>query len=230
MKFIIANYGLPSIALIQWAIEQPLDSWWVLSVDTGWQSQRWQTHLDKVFAYLSMNKVQFRHLKSQKTFQECVLDRQSFPSVKFQWCAPFLKGLTLNCELDELDPACQAEILLPKMRLLSRANKQLSSGLENENYLDRTVQYPLLDLSLDARDALIERTGLSGLFYNSEECLPCIHSSPKEVAGMSERDKSKLKELEQTLAKPMLFNDRVEGDAGIERYDMGCGNIWGCGE
>ena len=138
-NILIANYGNPSIAMIQWAIETKLSNVLVISVDTGWQSTQWQSHLDKIWSYLDQNQIAYQHLKSQKSFSECVIDRRSFPSKKFQWCPSFLKGLPILDKLDEIDMSGEAIIHLAKMRSLSRINQTLVSGEDNEHYDNRKI-------------------------------------------------------------------------------------------
>ena len=184
----------------------------------------------KVFEYLKQNNIKYKHLKARKTLAENVIDRGSFPSKKFQWCAPFLKGLTLNEALDELDLNCQAVVHLAKIKVNSRANQALVSGKTNEHYQDRIINYPLLDLSLSERDLLIERSGFKVLEYNSDECLPCIHANATDLKRMSNADLNRLSELEQKINQKMFVETPSQSDKTTERYDMGCGNIWGCGE
>ena len=103
MNIIIANYGNESLALIQWAWQQAMPNLLVLSVDTGWEAQDWQAHRLQVFRWMEERNIIYQHLNAQLTMAESILDRKQFPSKKFQWCAPFLKGLTLNKKLDEID-------------------------------------------------------------------------------------------------------------------------------
>lgn len=229
-KVIIANYGNGSLALIQWAIEQGLSNLVVLSVDTGWQAQAWQQRLKQVFSYLVKNNITYRHLSSLKSFSESVIDRGSFPSRKFQWCAPFLKGLALNEALDELDPDCTAVIYLAKQKVLSRANRSLVQGEYSEHYQDRVIEYPLLDKTLAERDQLIINAGFEVLAHNSRECFPCIHSTQAELTQMPAHDLKRLQQLEQQVKQTMFSATGALEIEGAERYDMGCGNVWGCGE
>tara|TARA_B110000879_G_C11149150_1_gene503779 strand:- start:1138 stop:1833 length:696 start_codon:yes stop_codon:yes gene_type:complete len=231
MNVLIANYGNASLAMIQWAIETKLDKVVVLSVDTGWQSSHWQTHLTHVFNFLENKGIAFQHLNSQKTFEECVIDRGSFPSKKFQWCASFLKGLPLNDALDVLDIHCKATLHLAKMRVTSRANQSLLSGEISEHYQDRALNYPLLADSFEERDALIKRAGFDVMAHNSQECMPCIHADKSDWQRMSAIDVERLTSL-QTNINQKMFIEPLSNKANdnTQHYDMGCGNVWGCGE
>lgn len=229
MNVLIANYGNESIAMIQWAIETQLPSFIVLSIDTGWHSESWQQHLTQVFNFLKANNIAYKHLPAKQSFEECVKDRGDFPSAKFQWCSSFLKGLALNEALDELDINGEATIHLAKMRVLSRSNATLISGQSSEHYQDRILSYPILDLSIEERDKLIRQAHFNVLTHRSDECLPCIHAKPSDFLRMSKHDRARLDKLEKGLAKPMFPNELSES-SGLQGYDMGCGNIWGCGE
>lgn len=226
---IIANFGNGSIALIQWAIEQGLQNVVVISVDTGWASTAWNDRYKASFRFMESKRIPFRHVESPKSFEESVIDRGGFPSPKFQWCAPFLKGLVLNETLDEIDPFCSAVIHLPKLRVSSRANIKLQSGQPSEYFQQRVLNYPLLDYSLEDRNKLITDAGFELLSHSSEECFPCIHSNQKDLLRMQMADKHRLENLEQTVGTKMQILKDHSSDLG-ERYDMGCGNIWSCGE
>lgn len=230
MNVIIANYGNGSIALIQWAIENKLPDLHVLSVDTHWQADGWHQHLQNVFSYMARHQVSYQHLQARQGFAQSVKDRRGFPSKKFQWCAPFLKGLTLNEALDDLDPQCEAEVHLAKIATLSRANRRLMDGQPNEHYQDRIVRYPLLALSIVDRDALIHRAGFEVLAHNSLECMPCIHQTKADFQVMHQQDKIKLQQLESEVGQRMFESGPIEHGVSHERFDMGCGNIWSCGD
>ena len=227
-NIIIANYGNGSIALIQWAIENKLPNLTVISVDTGWSSEAWHNRYILAFQFLNTNNISYKHLVAPKNFTDLVIDRGEFPSPKFQWCAPFLKGLVINDALDSLDPLYQATIHLSKLRCVSRANHHLKSGLESDNYQERIINYPLLDHTIDERDLLINNAGFNVLSHNSEECLPCIHSNTSDLKRMSKQDNKRLSDLESKLNKRMLQID--SNTKSGEKYDMGCGNLWGCGD
>lgn len=230
MNILLANYGNPSIAMIQWAIETQLANFVVLSVDTGWQSSLWQQRLPMVWNYLAANDVVYFHLNAQKSFAECVLDRGSFPSKKYQWCPSFLKGLAILDKLDELDMNCAAIIHLAKMRCVSRSNQTLVSGEENEHFDNRILNYPLLGISLEERNALIQRAGFEVLTFNSQECMPCIHATFTDWQVMSNDDLKRLESLEAKIGATMFASPLSKNSSSLEHYDMGCGNIWGCGE
>ena len=140
------------------------------------------------------------------------------------------KGLILNETLDELDLNCEAKVHLAKLKINSRANQDLVSGELNENYQDRVLNYPLLDFSLAERDELIMRAGFKVLDHNSYECMPCIHSDQNDLKRMSSNDLKRLTELEQQVNQKMFVEQPHQVINSSERYDMGCGNIWGCGE
>ena len=109
-------------------------------------------------------------------------------------------------------------------------NQTLISGEENEHYDNRLVNYPLLDFSIIDRELLIERAGFDVHSRTSEECMPCIHSTQNDLKRMSDMDLTKLHDLESKVRQPMFKTVLDTNDNSLDRYDMGCGNIWGCGE
>lgn len=241
MNIVIANYGNESLALIQWAYEQQLPQLLVLSVATGWQASQWQSHLEDVFQFLENKGIAFKHVQARQTMAELVLDRGSFPTKKFQWCAPLLKGVILNAYLDEIDPTCEAKLYFGKRKEASRANQYLISGEESEHYNLRRLYYPLLDYTLDERDQLLIRAGFRPLSQPSHECFPCIHTQTQHLNAISATDLKKVQALENQLNTSMfsapiaVLRESAQHASTItskasELYDMGCGSIWGCGE
>src|SRR5258708_4057588 len=105
-----SNYGNDSIALIEairerQALEPHFKKIYVVYIDTGWAAVKWQERVAKSEKFVKQCGFEAIHLKAKVSFPELVIDRTSFPSTKFQWCAGFLKGLPLLEWLDEHDPA-----------------------------------------------------------------------------------------------------------------------------
>ncbi len=239
--FIISNFGNESIALIQWAYEQKLDNVTVLSVETGWSALIWQERVSLAQDYIQHLGFTSHRLKAPKSMQDLVLDRKAFPSPKFQWCAGFLKGLALNDALDDADIDGHGLVLLAKRRCSSRTNQDLLEKEEDsEHFNGRTLWHPLIEHSDSERDALIKRAGFKVLSHHALECLPCIHATAKELKVMQQDDIKRVQSLEQALATTFVHQDietafnlanhsSPADHDGLERFDMGCGNIWGCG-
>jgi 3'-phosphoadenosine 5'-phosphosulfate sulfotransferase (PAPS reductase)/FAD synthetase len=239
MYIIVGNFGNQSIALIQWAIEQKLKSIYVVSVETGWGSKKWQKRVGEAENYAKNHGFTVKRLQAQPTFSDLVHERRIFPSQKFQWCVTFLKGLPLNEWLDKIDPSCQTTILLGKRRLDSRANVDLPEFLEaSEHFGQRKVWYPLVNCSDRKFINLIRRSGFSLLTHRSLECEPCIHSRGNDLSRLDPSNITKTKNLENELNVTM-FNQDIEtmvADAKLNRvsikemFTMGCGSPFGCGE
>jgi len=239
----IANYGDDSIALMQWFIESETQVT-IVSVDTGWAAPEWSERVERAEAYGREYGLDIQRLQALQSFPQAVLDRKQFPSIKFQWCAPFLKGLAINQYLDEIDPACEMTVCSARRRLGSRANRDLTEYVDGSEYFnERCMYYPLLEMTLLARDDLIRRAGFDILGHRSKECDPCIHSSRQDFAKLDSKNIEKTRQLEDSLGQTMFERPIVEqipwATEGVdtqellrpqEGFDMGCGMPWGCGE
>ena len=238
--FIIGNFGDPSVALLQWVIESGLEDVTFLAVDTSWSAKGWDKRVSQCRQYAEKNEVAVEILQAKQSFSEMVSERRQFPSVKFQWCAGFLKGLILNEFLDEADPFCEAVLLFGKQAVGSRSNQLLTEKIEeSEHYDGRTLLFPLLGHSSEQLTSLIKKTGLGELNHRSLECEPCIHASLQDFSRMHADDITRLAGLEKAIGKSMFENNIIEMNQNNsieqplsyqEQFDMGCGSVWGCGE
>lgn len=248
MYVIFGNGGDNTAALIQWAYEQKLTNVYVINIDTGWAHELWYQRIAAVKALAVNYGMNARTLVSKLTFPQLILDRQQFPSKKFQWCVSFLKALPLLTWLDEIDPTAQAIILLGSRRADSRIRLNLAYTIESsEFYGGRKVCYPLCDYNDSQRDELIHRSGLAKLNHRSLECEPCIYSTCSEISKLSLQKITIIKDIENTINSsffnPADFNgasgieDIVQIanhdnqiEKGLEVFDLGCGSHYVCGE
>ena len=242
MNIIFGNFGNQTIALIQYAHEQAFNDVYVISVDTGWAAETWQSRVEQGEALARQYGFKVVRLSSKASFADLVRDRQQFPSKKFQWCAGFLKGLPLLDWLDQHDSACEATIILGKRRADSRANAKLTEFIdESEHYGERRVWHPLYKYDDSEFAALIERAGFEVLEHRSLECDPCIHNTSSDFRRMSDSDIKRLRNLEVEVHK-LMFREPIDGMVGNahyyasedenkeEQFYMGCGSPFACGE
>lgn len=235
MFIIIANFGNDSIALIEWVRQQALQNVYVLSVDTGWAAEGWGDRMVLANQYLAQNEIKHVRLKSEYSFEKLVRERQNFPSIKFHWCASFLKGLPILDWLDEVDPHLNATVLLAKRREQAPALHNLQEfELESHSYGDRKVWYPLYQRTLTQRNQLIQQAGFDILATRSLECDPCIYNQRSDFLRLSQTRQQQLKALEESIGRPM-FAAPVDQDrdlAGNDKstYYQGCGSEFGCGD
>src|SRR4051812_6953959 len=111
VHIIIGNFGNHSLAVMQELIERGLSNLHFVYVETGWAAASWKKRVAISTRYANEKGIIVHALKAKTTFSELVITRKEFPSPKFQWCASFLKGLTLLKFLDEFDPFCEALIV-----------------------------------------------------------------------------------------------------------------------
>lgn len=250
MHVIVSHFSDDSMALIQWA-KTHLDpsSVSVVTVDTGWLAPEWQQRVQVASDWVKKSGFQMVKLISPAGFSELVKDRQQFPSIKYQWCAGFLKGLPLIDWLDRVDPACEAVILLAKRKAMSPTYTMLPERIdESPHFGDRTVWHPLLDFSDQAVSDLVGKTGFPLVKHRSLECEPCTYSRTADLARLSAESITRAEKLEQMIGQPMFSSNAYDGAVGIRaianwsksqqsegrelpevRFDMGCGAPFGCG-
>lgn len=220
------NYGDDSIAMIQWAYEAGLANLTVVYIETGWQAASWEKRVQQGEAHARSCGYKTLRLLSKISFREAVLERGSFPSHQFQWCAGWLKGLPFLDWLDTEDIKCRSIVMIAKRGI---ASEQVPQFIENcEYHNDRTVWHPLWDVDENARDALLHRAGFTPLRHRSLECEPCVNSCRADLTRLSKQDKNKLLKLEKQLGKKM-FTEMPELETGMDLFYKGCGNRFGCG-
>lgn len=239
MNIIFGNYGNPTVAAIQWAFEQglPIDA--VISIDTGWAGRGWLTRVEQAEKFVKKCGFTAVRLVAKPLFEELMIDRGNFPSTKFQWCAGFLKGLTLLDWLDKHDAAAEATIILGKRRLDSKLNFDLPEYIESsEHYGDRKIWYPLFNHSDPDYQKLLQHSGLPILTGRSLECDPCVNSFGKDLARLADSDMQKTKQLEAKVGshifslpiEEMRKQARESKQDSDRLFDMGCGSPFACGD
>lgn len=242
-QIIIGNFGNHSLAVMQALIEKNSSELHFVYVDTGWAAVSWPERVLACSNYAIGQGVKVHALSAQATFAQMVMDRKQFPSRKFQWCASFLKGLTILNFLDEFDPACEAVIISGKRQCDSRRYAELQEfEYDNDLYQGRTVWHPLWQTNHHEFTQLIKRTGLPLLSQQSLECNPCIHTKPNELTYLDSQSITRLEALEQAIGQVMYQQSSIRSLSGLsgksaglsgldlQQFDLGCGAAWGCGE
>lgn len=245
MQIVIrSNYGDESIALIQWAHEHQLTkkaNITVCSINTGWAAGAWDIQVKKGQALAREYGFEVVTLEAPMYFQDLILEKRSFPTKKFQWCAGFLKGVPFLHWLDEIDPSAEYLVALPKRQALYRT--PIDEYIDScEHHGERKVWHPMVSLSNESRDQLIEAAGFKVLNHRSLECDPCVNASPREIQHLSPADIQKTKNLEKELkshffAQYNLPIDKIqintanelETKHSMDSFSMGCGDPFGCG-
>lgn len=231
MNVIFGNYGNNTVALIQWALEQGIEDVCVLHVETGWAADGWAERVTQGQHFAADCGFTPIALKPPSSFAEQIIDRGRFPSVKFQWCAGFLKGLAFLAWADQHDALCEARVLLPSRRSDSRARFNLAEfEPDHPHYGGREVWYPLYQTNDLERDRLIARTPFEKLSHRSLECHPCVHSPASEWQSLSGGDQAKVAQIEQVIGHAIATTSDLPTSTTLEAFDMGCGAQYACGE
>ncbi len=239
---ILGNFGNHSLAALQALIELRLANLHFVYVDTGWSSASWPSRVQEGSEYAISHGVTVYRLKAKLSFSELVLQRKQFPCQKFQWCASFLKGLTISDFLEHFDPECEAIIVTGKRRYDSRRYTDLQEFEDgNDLYQGRAVWNPLWNTTNEAWKLLISRTGFEVLPHQSLECSPCIHYKPSDLFTLDSSAVKRLETLEKQVKQAMFIEPIKQMDKddslkhaatseGLSQFDRGCGAAWGCGE
>ena len=242
MHVIIANFGNDSIALIEWAKQQRLQDVYVLSVDTGWSAEGWEERVSRANTYLVQHRMTHVRLVSEYDFSKLVVERKNFPSIKFHWCASFLKGLPILDWLDQADPDLNATVLLAKRREQAPALRDLQEfEPESHSYGGRKVWHPLYQHHLSQRNQLIEQAGFDLLTTRSLECDPCIYNQRSDFQRLNNKRIQQVAALETEIGRPMFavpiqtvvadnFSEADVANNDKSIYYQGCGSEFGCGD
>lgn len=244
MQYIlIGNCGNHSLAALQYLLLQSVSEIHLVYVDTGWASSHWDLRVAQTKAFADTHQVSFHTLKAVADFKQMVNDRKQFPSQKFQWCAGFLKGLTILNFLEDIDPFCQATIVSGKRQLDARRYENLTEYQEEDNCFNgRTIWHPLWNTNHETFKRLVHLGGFDFLAHPARECHPCIHASVKELGQLGQAEKTRLEQLEQELQRSMFVKpvheyvcnaqskNIPEHGNNLKEFDSGCGSAWNCGE
>lgn len=235
MYVIFGNFGDNTIALMQWANEQCLEQVNVVSVDTQWGSEFWKQRVELAKKLSRDYNFSWQRITADNSFSDLVLDRKSFPSTKYQWCAYFLKGMLVNSWLDKHDLDGIATIILP---LINQDGK--SHAYTSEYFGDRKIMTPLMEKNVEDIIRLVNLTGISAINIPSQECYPCIHATNREIANLSLKDADRVFSLEKKVNKAMFSStdasniyDMIES-AKQKKEDnliinkMPCVSNWAC--
>lgn len=245
-----SNYGDDSIALVQWAFEAKLKQVEVITIDTGFAAEEFESRKQLGEEHARRCGFKTRTIISPISFAAAVKGRGEFPSAKFQWCSALLKGLPFLDWLDTWDPYCKAIILIAKRKAAAKAHATLTEWIDRcEFHNNRTVWHSIWNLETNERDALLERAGFSPLSHRTLECHPCVNSTDFDLLRLSERDIQKVRELEKDLGTCFFSNpselsidelirltkeniqnlEQQKEEHYLDLFYRGCGNPYGCG-
>ena len=226
---IISNAGNESIALIQWAIETAITPFAVICVDTQETAAAWSARINTLGEFLKKQQIPFYQPKAPGKLSELITQRQQWPTHKHLWCASLLKGATINALLDDIDPMCEATILQAKMRFNARRYRTLSTREESSEFFNgRALWFPLLDFTLEERNALMSRAGFEIESAHSLECAYCIHAQSNEQ--QTHLSAAQLTTWDQLNRQINRSKAQTNTTSFFESYSTGCGAPWGCGE
>lgn len=224
-RFILrSSYGNDSVALIQWAHEQGLKGVTVLYSDTGWARRWWKTErVPEMEAWV--RSIGFTPARTTSLGMEAIVRKhKGWPMRLAQFCTLELKIRPSMAWLAEHDPDCRAIILIGVRREESENRKNAPAyRLNSPNDGGRCMVAPLVDMTSDERNALLERAGIAPLDHRSDECR-CINSAKKDIRRWDEEDIAEIERIENDMGytskgKPrvMFRPNKFRGATGIRQ-------------
>ena len=196
---IFASYGNDSIALIQWAYEKNLDRVAVVYSNTGWAAGWWAERVKKAEAWVrSLGFVP--HEIQSEGMKALVRRKKGWPRQGMQFCTTHLKIEPAKRWLDEVDPGREALCLVGVRREESRSRASWPEYTEDsENHGGRTLWAPLVRVTTEERDALLERAGWAPLPHRSMECAPCVNANRADLRAVPEETIEQIAQFEAEL-------------------------------
>lgn len=194
-----ASYGNDSVALIQWAHEQPLSRVAVLYNDTGWSRPDWNhrvTILENWVVGLGFEA----HRTESIGLEQLVRNKKGWPRQGIQFCTGHLKILPTMAWMDRVDPNKCSTIIIGVRREESEnraAFPEFQYAAPNDG--GRDVWAPLVRHTESQRDALLARAGVKPLPHRSMECFPCINSNRADILLLTEERIAEIEALEADL-------------------------------
>lgn len=246
MNVISVSYGNDSIAMMQFAHEHGLKDVFTVYCDTGWADPAW---LDRVCDGETLARTYgFTPIRlSSMGMEELVRMKKGFPGNGQQFCTAWLKGFPFLEWLEQNDPEKNADVLIGKRRAESEARKNTPIYIQSSEYHGgRRVWHPIVMLSDEERNELINRSGIDVLPHRSNECSPCVNANRANFRMLSEHQISRLEALEEEIGQTMFRPERfkahgirnvvmwakyspgqyIEGQEDL--FSEGCGSPFGC--
>ena len=214
MNIISSSYGNDSIALIQWAKNNDLADVHVTFCDTGWAAPDWMELVEEAEEWVS--ELGFQHHRIESIgMEELVRIKKGFPSNQYQFCTAMLKGIPFLTWCDEVDPDCEATVLVGKRRAESKARAQTPEFIEDsEHHGFRKLWHPLYKHTDEERNALLDQAGFDVLPHRSQECSPCVNANRADFKLMTTSQIERVNNLEVEMGRSM-FRPKRFGALGI---------------
>jgi len=224
-NIVFSSCGNDSVALIQWVIERDLENLVVAYSDTKWASPDWQSRADRVRDYVEQNGGKFEVIESEG-FANLVRRKKAFPANGMGFCSYELKIKPAMEWLEKFDSEKKAVCYTGVMRIESENRKNWPEVLESSpNHGGRKLVSPLACMTLEERNALLDRAGFEVLPHRSMECSPCINATIRDIQETSASDIIKVINLETEMGvgersgKPkfMFRPHRMQGAKGFKQ-------------
>lgn len=244
MNVISSSYGNDSMALIRWAHERDLPDVTVVYCDTGWAAPNWPQRVD--LGETLARRYGFKTVIAKSIgMAELVRIKKAWPGNGQQFCTAHLKGVPFLEWIDEVDPECNAVVLIGKRRAESEKRKDTPEFIEASDYHSgRKIWHPLYAHSDDDRNALLSRAGIEPLPHRSLECNPCVNANRGDFVRLTDGEIERVNDLEAEIGKPMFRPKRFNtigihgvirwakdgrSRASIEDEEAQCASLFGCG-
>ncbi len=247
MNVVSTSYGNDSIAMIRWCYENDIDATCVY-IETGWAAETWTKRVNDCEEYATSLGFEVLTIRPEIKFKQLMIDKKGFPNQRFQWCSGLLKGIPFLNWIDDIDPDCDAVVMVGKRRVESKERKNTQPVTISDYHGCRLLVHPLFNYTDEDRDELISRTPFGVLPHRSLECSPCVNASSGDFKILSVKDIAKVEALEAEVKKTMFRPKRHNGAKGIRQvvewakyghgkynpdqddlFDVGCGSPFGCG-
>ena len=184
MHVISSSYGNDSVALIAWAAREQLDHVVVVYCDTGWADPQWEDRVELCEEWV--HDLGFKSHRVESMGMEALVKmKKAFPCNQFQFCTMHLKGIPFLQWLDDVDPECEATVLIGKRRAESPARRKIKEFVDySEHHGGRILWCPLYKHSDEDRDDLLDEHGFTPLPHRSQECSPCVNASREDLVWL----------------------------------------------
>lgn len=210
--------GKDSTALYLWAIENlGRDGFIALFYDTGWEHPLTYEYVRQLPAAAGGPEILW--LKPERSMEELVLYKKTFPTRAAQFCTDELKLKTAKKFIDGLI----AEGLDPVMYVgVRRDESPRRANTPEEEWDDRydcMKRAPLATWTVEQvweihRRHGVEPNPLYKLGMNRVGCMPCINSSKAELCAISQRFpevKDKVSDLERRVNEARVADGKDPG-------------------
>lgn len=211
------SWGNDSVAMLRLLANHRLKDVAVVYSNTGWAAPEWADRVEQGAAWV--RSLGWEHVELPSIgFEQLVLSHTSegmFPNRWRKFCTVELKIKPFIEWVKQADPERRAVICVGVRRAESKARSRAPAFMPEQDD-GRHVWQPLVEVTDECRNELVEAAGFEVLPHRSKECGLCIHANRQDLRAAPAGHIAVVRRLEATVKRPMFRPENFMGASGID--------------